>query len=68
MIRWIRNWWYAKQRAIDMDILWPTCLKQAPDLNHAKAAFAYHCFTDPAWLVLSDKEIVEFIDSLEAYD
>ena len=44
--------WYARCRKIDIRILWPSCLKQARDLNHARAAFATHAFHDPAWLVL----------------
>jgi hypothetical protein len=64
----MRKWWHARQRRIDMDILWPICLKGANDLDHAKAAFAYHCFNDPAWQELGERDIFNFIDRLEAYD
>jgi hypothetical protein len=67
LVALIRLWWQRRQRAIDMDILWPACCAQAPDLDHAKAAFAMHAFNDPAWQALGDEEIVRFIDRLEAY-
>jgi hypothetical protein len=51
-----------------MDILWPICLKGANDLDHAKAAFAVHCFHDPAWQELGEDGIFNFIDRLEYYD
>jgi hypothetical protein len=47
-----------------MEILWPVCLKEAPDLEHAKAAFAIHCFNDPAWQEWGHDAIVDFIDTL----
>jgi hypothetical protein len=58
--------WRAHQRRIDLKLLWPVCVKEANDLDHAKAAFAYHCFNDPAWQELGEDAIVEFIDRLEA--
>lgn len=68
-MNWIRRWWNRRRRRIDMDILWPTCLAQARDLDHAKAAFAVHAFNDQAWTDdFTHDEIVEFIDKLEAYD
>lgn len=46
----LRSWWWARQRATDLQILWPACKSIAPDLDHARAAFAYHAFNDPAWV------------------
>ena len=40
------NYWWARQRAIDLEILWPICKENARDLDHAKAAFAMHAFDD----------------------
>jgi antirestriction protein len=51
-------------RQIDMEILWPTCKQMAPDLHHAKAAFAVHAFKDWAWLILGEAEIIKAIDKL----
>jgi hypothetical protein len=64
----VKKWWNARRRRIDMDILWPICLAGANDLDHAKAAFAYHAFNDPAWQELGEREIFNFIDKLEYYD
>ena len=64
----IRGWWWARMRRIDLEILWPVCQREARDLDHAKAAFAVHCFNDPAWLALGEDAMIDFIDRLEAYD
>jgi hypothetical protein len=64
--RAIRSLWRARQRRIDIDILWPCCRDGANDLAHARAAFAMHCFNDPAWIELGYDAIVDFIDGLGA--
>jgi hypothetical protein len=64
MIRWLLDKWYAHLRKIDLDILWPSCRDQAPNLDRAKAAFATHAFHDRAWLWLGEDEIVRRIDQL----
>ena len=64
MIRWLIDKWYARLRRIDLDILWPTCREQAPDLDHARAAFAVHAFHGRAWLWLGEDEIIRQIDRL----
>lgn len=60
--------WHLVQRRIDLLFLWPACRyeawKQCKTVDHAKAAFAYHCFNDPAWLVLGRDEIKRRIDRL----
>jgi len=61
----LQNWWHARQRAIDMEILWPACCAQAFDLDSAKMAFAMHAYNDPAWTHLGDKGIFMIIDSLQ---
>ena len=64
LFRAIRSLWRAHQRKIDMEILWPLCYKGANDLDHAKAAFAVHCFNDPAWRELGEVKLYSFIDNL----
>ena len=64
MIRWLLDRWHARQRSIDLRILWPVCKENARDLDHAKAAFAYHAFHDRAWLSLGDDEIARQIEEL----
>ena len=59
------GWWYLPQRRIDLKILWPQCVAQASDLDHAKAAFAFHAFHDRAWMVLGEERMKELIDGLE---
>lgn len=62
--RFILSWWHARQRRIDIDILWPICVHRANNLDHAKAAFAVHAFHDPAWLELGGNKIIAIIDGL----
>jgi hypothetical protein len=63
-MRWLMNLWRERQRSIDLQILWPVCKENARDLDHARAAFAYHAFHDSAWLCLGDDEIKRRIDAL----
>ena len=65
MIRWLQGWWYARCRKLDMEILWPSCIRLAPDLNNAKMAFAVHAFNDPAWQFIGPDATHDFIDKLE---
>lgn len=53
-----------RRRQIDLQILWPTLKERARDLDHAKAAFAYHCLNDPAWQPLGEDEIMRRIEAL----
>jgi len=55
---------YAYLRRIDLAILWPIFRKKARDLDHAKAAFAFHAMQDRPWLVLGEDEICRRIDEL----
>jgi hypothetical protein len=64
----IVSWWRARQRRIDLEILWPICVRGANDLDHAKAAFAMHAFNDPAWLCLGEDAMIDLISRLEAYE
>jgi hypothetical protein len=61
----ISGWWWAHLRRIDLQILWPTCKREAHDLDHARAVFAVHAFNDPAWQALGEEEIIRRIDALE---
>jgi hypothetical protein len=65
MWRAIRDWWYARQRAFDLKFLWPSCVELAPDLDHAKAAFAAHAYHDPAWLSLGNEVLYDEINRLK---
>jgi len=61
---WVMDWWHARQRAVDLQVLWPACKANAKDIDHAKAAFAVHAFNDPAWVCLGEREIKRRIDAL----
>lgn len=65
MFQWLLNWWHVRQRSIDIQILWPACRDNTPDLDHAKAAFAFHAFHDEAWMCLGEREITRLIDKLK---
>lgn len=60
----LKRMWFGRLRRLDIEILWPSCLKAAPNLDSAKAAFAHHAFHDPAWLCLDESEIYWIIDGL----
>jgi hypothetical protein len=67
MVVWaaLMKWWRARQRKVDIEILWPICLKEASDLDHAKAAFAMHVFNDEAWVAdFNEGELIAYIDKL----
>lgn len=49
-MKWIRDWWWARQRKVDLQILWPACKRVAPTLDQAKHAFMVHAISDPAWV------------------
>lgn len=49
MMRWLQRLWWARQRKIDLQVLWPVCKDGAQDLDHARAAFMHHAAQDPAW-------------------
>jgi hypothetical protein len=61
----LMRWWRARQRAIDVELLWPVCKSRAPDLDTARVAFAIHAFRDPAWRELGEAATRSFIDGLK---
>ena len=65
MLKKLLKWWYARQRKVDLDILWPICRSKAKDLAQAKTAFALHAFYDNAWLSLGEDEVYRIIDELQ---
>lgn len=65
MIRWLLSLWHRQQRAIDLAVLWPACRQHARTLEHARAAFASHALSDPAWRELGEAEISRQINALE---
>ena len=66
MLKWLlRQFNYNdRRRQIDLQILWPTCKELAQDIDHAKMAFACHCYNDEAWKPLGEDEIYRRIEAL----
>lgn len=64
MIRILLEPWRRRQRRYDATYLWPVLLREAIDLEHARAAFAYHASVDPAWNYLSAEETIREMDKL----
>jgi hypothetical protein len=64
---WTGNW-HRQRRNTDMDVLWPMCLEEAPNIRAAREAFMLHCEHDAAWRELSTAELADFIDRLEPYE
>lgn len=65
IIRWPLRWWHARQRRIDVDILWPAMRRAAPTLPDAHAAFLMHTRLDRAWDDLSEDEITAIVLELK---
>lgn len=69
VIKIIGRWWRRRQRSIDLEILWPIFVEKAPDIDHAKVAFAFHCFNDTAWTKdFSHDELKNIISGLNPSD
>lgn len=70
MIKKLKAWFAKRQRAIDMQTLWPACkvacLKHNRSMDEAKVAFATHAFSDKAWTNhMTHEEIKDFITALK---
>jgi hypothetical protein len=70
--RAVRSFWRARQRDIDLQILWPICKREAAAkfsddsaLGWAKTAFAMHACADDAWRELGEDKLIAFIETLE---
>lgn len=63
-MKFLREWWWARQRKMDLLLLWPQCKQLAPTLQLAKVAFMYHAVNDPAWSHYYGDKLPSVIDSL----
>ena len=48
-MRFIQNWWWKRQRAIDMKILWPAMKEHAKSIHAARRVFMMHAVSCPCW-------------------
>lgn len=75
MIGWIRGWWQARCRSMDVEIFWPECKRvveralpgASPETvrGAARSLFLLHVNVDPAWAPLSEDERIEAVLRLE---
>ncbi len=61
-----REWCWERQRAIDLDVLWPIIKERARgDLAMAHEAFFMHAFNDPAWVVYYGEKLWDEVTKLK---
>lgn len=65
MIRRLQRWWWARQRAVDLNVLWPQCKRLSPTIDHARAAFAVHAYSDAAWVREYGDRLADIIGELK---
>ena len=65
LLGWVNACWYWRQRRVDLKILWPACVEQAPNIEEARAVFALHAYDDPAWLALPPEELTRRLHALK---
>lgn len=60
----LARWWKKRQRAVDIQCLWPSCKENSSDTDSARAAFRLHTMIDEAWSDMSDEEIDHVVATL----
>ncbi len=66
LIEWLQRWFRARQRKVDLKILWPICKEMAEDLDEAKATFMVHVMHDEAWTAdYTEAEAISFVSNLK---
>jgi|HubBroStandDraft_4_1064222.scaffolds.fasta_scaffold638379_2 hypothetical protein len=65
MIQWLIRKFNARRRNLDLEILWPACRDNAPNIKRAKEVFYMHAMMDEAWLELGRDEIIRAIERLK---
>ncbi len=65
LLKLLRNWYWEQQRHYDLGFLWLECKAQAPNLDHARAAFAIHAFHDACWFeYYGEQQLIDIIGKL----
>ncbi|WP_141740124.1 hypothetical protein [Bosea sp. BIWAKO-01] len=57
-MRFIMQHWQDRQRQVDIEVLWPACLRNSRVVGCTRRAFTIHALNDPAWTVLGTGEIL----------
>lgn len=65
-MKWLRRLWKARQRQIDLVILWPSVREQAGTLDDARLCFRVHMEMDPAYSDLTQDERDRYAGELPA--
>lgn len=65
MWKFLQRWWRARLRAIDREILWPSCKDIADDIEHARTAFIIHAASDAAYADFTADELARYVRELE---
>lgn len=66
MLTWLRNYFWKRQREIDVRVLWPQLKKAAAgDMEGARLAFMMHAINDPAWVVYYGADLWKEVQALE---
>jgi hypothetical protein len=66
-LRWsaaLNDRWARRQRELDVQLLWPACVKLTGSRGEAEMAFLMHASMDPAWLRLGWCEVMRQVERL----
>lgn len=56
---------HARQRKIDVDMLWPKIKELTRDLDHAREVFLIHAMIDPAWKDFQYLDLIAFVRTMK---
>ena len=65
MIQWLVRKINARRRRIDLEVLWPACRDNAPNIDRAREVFYLHAVSDEAWTELGFIEMGRIIGELK---
>ena len=61
-----RQFLHERERKADLEILWPALCDVSDNIDVAREAFKLHAMTNDSWSDLSDAEIQDVVDKLQA--
>lgn len=65
-MKWFTKRLRQRERTADLEILWPALCDVSDNIDVAREAFKLHAMTNDSWSDLSDTEIQDLINKLEA--
>lgn len=64
-MKFLRNYFHARQRKVDLQILWPALKDAANNLEEARAGFFLHAMEDRCWTDhYTSTELAAYIEAL----